>query len=569
VLRSGRGDGLPIAQLRADYTNRDDQIQIYSRAHGDAFAYVASLDSIPWAELFTRITGVQTVAGIATPTFSEDAIALAFTARHLDEVRYTAKWGQWHLWDGQRWIEDRKREVFNKARTICREVARVKKKANKTLANNKTKMGVLGLAMDDQRTAAVAEQWDADIWKLCTPGGMVDLQTGKIQPALPSDYCTMMTSVAPGGSCPLWMAFLNTVTEGDQALIRFLQVCCGYALTGSTREQILLFLWGRGGNGKSVFIETITGVMGDYHTGAAMDTFVETKGGQDRHPTDMAGLRGARLVTAAETEQGRRWAESKIKTMTGSDKITARFMRQDFFTYVPQYTLMIYGNFKPGLKSVDEAIRRRMKLIPFTVTIAKDKRDKDLITKLKEEWGGILKWMIEGCMIWQRDGLVTPQCEEAATAEYLHEEDLIGRWIEECCTRDPQALTPHSVLFEAWKGWAERARAYIGSSKQLAAELKARNFASKDMTQGLAFIGLKVANPFADLADTLFMDLLKAQKEPVSPNEDDENYAPKVFASQQTKANEPTLAAAMQRLLKSGKIKTHGTVPTLAVAQPH
>ena len=277
------------------YTNYDDQIQIYSRAHGDAFAYVASLDSVPWAELFARITGVQTVAGIATPTFSEDAIALAFTARHLDEVRYTAKWGKWHLWDGQRWVEDRKREVSNKARTICREVAMVKKKVNKTLANNKTKMGVLGLAMDDQRTAAVPEQWDADIWKLCTPGGIVDLQTGKIRPALPGDYCTMMTSVAPGGSCPLWMAFLNTVTEGDQELIRFLQVCCGYALTGSTREQILLFLWGRGGNGKSVFIETITGVMGDYHTGAAMDTFVETKGGQDRHPTDMAGLRGARL----------------------------------------------------------------------------------------------------------------------------------------------------------------------------------------------------------------------------------------------------------------------------------
>ena len=172
-------------------------------------------------------------------------------------------------------------------------------------------------------------------------------------------------------------------------------------------------------------------------------------------------------------------------------------------------------------------------------------------------------------MIWQRDGLVTPQCVEAATAEYLHEEDLIGRWIEECCIRDPQALTAHSVLFEAWKGWAERARAYIGSSKQLAAELKARNFASKDMTQGLAFIGLKVANLFADLDDTLFMDLLKAQKEPVSPNEDDENYAPKVFASQQAKANEPTLAAAMQRLLKSGKIKTRGTAPTLAVAEPH
>ena len=164
------------------YTNRDDQIQIYSRAHGDAFAYVASLDGTPWAELFARITGVQTVAGIATPAFSEDAIALEFTERHLDEVRYTAKWGQWHLWDGQRWVEDRKRKVFNMVRTLCREVAMTARGGDKKkIASNKTKMGVLGLAMDDQRTAAVAEQWDADIWQLCTPGGMVDLQTGKLR----------------------------------------------------------------------------------------------------------------------------------------------------------------------------------------------------------------------------------------------------------------------------------------------------------------------------------------------------------------------------------------------------
>ena len=141
--------------------------------------------------------------------------------------------------------------------------------------------------------------------------------------------------------------------------------------------------------------------------------------------------------------------------------------------------------------------------------------------------------MIEGCLIWQREGLVTPACVEAATAEYLHEEDMIGRWIDECCVRDPQALTLHGDLFESWKGWAESARAFIGSSKQLSAELKARGFAFKETNQGLAFIGLKVANPFAELIDTMFMDLLKAETAPVSANEDAENYAPKVFATKQ------------------------------------
>ena len=173
--------------------------------------------------------------------------------------------------------------------------------------------------------------------------------------------------------------------------------------------------------------------------------------------------------------------------------------------------------------------------------------------------------MIEGCLIWQSEGLVTPPCVEAATAEYLQEEDLIGRWIEECCVRDPQALTQHSVLFDSWKGWAERARAFIGSSKRLAAELKTRDFAFKETKQGLAFIGLRVANPFAELVDAVFMDLLKKQKEPVSANEDEDNYAPKVFATQQEAADEEALVAAMQRLLKSGRIKARKPLQTLTV----
>ena len=222
------------------------------------------------------------------------------------------------------------------------------------------------------------------------------------------------------------MDFLNTVTAGDKELIRFLQVCCGYALTGSTREQILLFLWGRGGNGKSVFIETITGVMGDYHTGAPMDTFVETRSGQERHPTDYGGAAWRPAGDGGRDRAGTALGRSKDQDDDRQRQDHGAVHAAGLFQFMPQFTLMVYGNFKPGLKSVDEAIRRRMKLIPFTVTIAKAKRDKDLITKLKAEWGGILAWMIEGCVIWQREGLVTPQCVEDATAEYLHEEDLIG-----------------------------------------------------------------------------------------------------------------------------------------------
>ena len=174
---------------------------------------------------------------------------------------------------------------------------------------------------------------------------------------------------------------------------------CGYALTGITREHALFFLYGTGANGKSVFLNTVSGIMADYATTAPIETFIASR--DERHPTDIAGLQGARLVTAFETEDGRRWAESKLKALTGGDRVAARFMRQDFFEFVPQFKLLIAGNHKPRLRAVDEAMRRRFNLVPFTVTIPEPERDKDLAEKLRDEWPGILRWMVERCLAWQ------------------------------------------------------------------------------------------------------------------------------------------------------------------------
>ena len=243
-----------------------------------------------------------------------------------------------------------------------------------------------------------------------------------------------ITAVGPRGDCPRFLAFLNRITGGDAALVSYLQRVLGYALTGVTREHALFFAYGTGANGKSVLLSTVAGILGEYHRTAPIETFVASNG--DRHPTDLAGLRGARLVTATETEEGRRWAEARIKQLTGGDTVSARFMRQDFFEYRPAFKLVIAGNHKPSLRSVDEAIRRRFHMIPFAVTIPADERDVELVEKLKAEWPGILAWLIEGCLEWQAEGLRPPQAVLEATDAYLSAEDAIAAWIDDRCERD-------------------------------------------------------------------------------------------------------------------------------------
>jgi putative DNA primase/helicase len=233
-----------------------------------------------------------------------------------------------------------------------------------------------------------SDQWDFDPWLLNTPAGVVDLRTGMIGPHNPNHYMTKITAVAPAGDCPLWHKILARITGGNTELQDFLMRVMGYCLTGITREHALFFGYGTGANGKGTFLNTMTAILAGYAAVAPMETFTATP--TDRHPTDLAMLRGARLVTAQETEEGRRWAESRIKAMTGGDPISARFMRQDFFTFLPLFKLFIAGNHKPGLRGVDEAMRRRLNLIPFTVTISVADRDVQLADKLKPEMPGIL-----------------------------------------------------------------------------------------------------------------------------------------------------------------------------------
>lgn len=319
----------------------------------------------------------------------------------------------------------------------------------------------------------------------------IDLLTGEQYEPRPTDFCTKIAPVAPGGECPLWLAFLDRITGGDTELQEYLARVCGYWLTGHTREHALFFLHGSGANGKSVFIDTIAGMMGDYAMTAPIETFLSMRG--DRHPTELAALRGARLVVAHETESGRHWNESRIKQLTGGDAVAARFMRQDYFEFKPTFKLCIVGNHKPSLRTVDEAIQRRFHLIPFAVTIPKDERDLKLAEKLKTEWAGILQWAVDGCLEWRRDGLNPPQAVREATDEYLAAEDSFGAWIEECT--EPMAnwsFESSADLFASWKKWADKAGEQTGSLKRFADTLQSRGYARKRTENARGFEGIRL-----------------------------------------------------------------------------
>lgn len=429
---------------------------------------------------------------------SEDAIALEFKQKVKGQLRWCVDHGEWFKWNGSVWQLDRKKEAFNAARVFSRDLVehlenRWRLKAGKASFVN----AIERFARADPDLIVTAEAWDRDPFLLGTPAGTIELRTGQLRNATPADGITKAVAIVPAqrAHCPLWLRFLNEATGNDTALVRFMQQWAGYVLTGDTREHALVFMFGDGGNGKSVFLQVLTGIMADYATVASMDTFVASHG--DRHSTDLAMLRGARLVTASETEEGRHWAEARIKALTGGDAISARFMRQDFFTFKPTFKLTVVGNHKPGLKSVDGAARRRFNLVPFTRKPAIV--DPELADKLNAEWPAILRWMIDGCLDWQANGLVRPDSIREATEAYFDEQDVIAEWLLERCRVEPNngliKASTHS-LFASWTGFARERqeeagsmRAFIQRLRQLGLQML-KNVPTQDGNRSRGFSGI-------------------------------------------------------------------------------
>jgi P4 family phage/plasmid primase-like protien len=380
--------------------------------------------------------------------------------------RYVTESGQWLLWDGKRWTPDNNGGMVRLFVSVMRLTGKsafecgdpdlakaISKHALKSMDSNKVSAG-LQMLKSILGVSVSVNDLDADPWMIGTADGMIDLQTGR--PITP-DRAKLITKMIgtvhdPDATCPTWEKFLGTVTAGDTELIGFLQSAIGYTLTGSNREQCLFFLHGSGCNGKGVFSETIKRLIGDYGQTAPESLF--TKDRNQSATNDVARLAGCRMAIAAELEEGACFAESRIKSLTGGDTITARFLHQEFFDFRPSHHFWISGNHKPTVKGSDLGIWRRIRLIPFTVRISDAEKDPNLADKLAEELPGILNWALEGCMRWQRDGLKTPRCVADATEEYRIEEDVIGQFLAERTEDDPQSRVLISSLYEAYQTWA-------------------------------------------------------------------------------------------------------------------
>ncbi len=390
-----------------------------------------------------------------------------FAAMYGTRLRYDHRRGEWLVYRGHWWQPDNDDEVHRLAKGAARQryVAALnigdeeERKREATFAissENRTKLeATLALAKAERPLADTGEGWDEDPWLLAVENGVVDLRSGQLRSGRPEDRISRHSPVAfdAEAACPTFDRFIADVLP-DTEVRRYVQKLAGIALTGDVSVQILVFLHGAGSNGKSVFANAIKHVLGrDYARQAAPGLLLKSRG--DRHPTEVADLYGARLVVSTEIDDGRELAEALVKQTTGGDELKGRFMHRDFFGFKPTHKTWLLANHRPTVKGTEEAIWRRVKLVPFEVTIAEADRDEHLGEKLQAEETGVLNWMIEGCLRWQREGSLTdPGAVRAAVEEYRADSDALAPFIDDCCELAPAHTTRAGALYRAYKTWA-------------------------------------------------------------------------------------------------------------------
>lgn len=370
---------------------------------------------------------------------SDDGNGLALIAAHGDQLRHCADRGRWYAWDGHRWAECPRNH--GRARELAKRVARgFPERNDRDVAFKRKALSAVGItnmlaqAATDERVAVSYSQLDAHPWELNTPGGIVDLRTGKLRPPDPARLHTRSTLCTPDPAADrtAWLQFLTDTFNDDQELIDYLQRLIGYSAVGIVGSHVLPFCHGSGGNGKGVFLEANVKVLGDYATTAPAGFLMAKQ--HAAHETEIARLSGQRMVLCSEVNEGDRFDEAKVKALTGGDTITARFMAQDHFSFTPTHQLWLMGNSQPDVRSGGRSFWRRLRLIPFQREVPITEEVDDLQGILAREHGpAILSWIIEGAVAYHQRGLGEPPTVTVATAEYAREQDTVTQFLEEAC----------------------------------------------------------------------------------------------------------------------------------------
>ena len=354
----------------------------------------------------------------------------------------------------------------------------------------------LSLAEKDERISILAGDLDLGPWLVTVQNGTIDLRTGQLRESSPADLITKQIPVLydPKAECPRWLAFLERVIP-DTDLRRYCQKAFGYSLTGLTTEQVLFFLYGPGANGKSKFIGVLEALLCDYWSKMRADLLMLSRNGPNRGATpELVHLKGKRIVTVSEIQNGHRLDEALIKDLTGGDAITARDLYARPITFLPTFKIWMYGNHKPNIGNTDEGIWRRPKMIPFLEVIPREERDPNLSEKLLAELPGILNWTLEGCQLWQQEGLGDPTVIADATQEYRQEQDILGTFLSEMCLVRSDVKVKAAALYEVYKLWCKDNTVLTHSGIKFGKSLTERGFGATTPSGVRYRTGLELTN---------------------------------------------------------------------------
>lgn len=421
-------------------------------------------------------------------------------AMHGENIRFVGQWDTWLFWNGKYWQKDSTGYVSRLAQKMVKlllhasadleDEEKRKKAINFALSSHSRKSidNMLALAKNQLGIRVDATVFDCDPWLLNCINGTLNLQSGKLQAHQQSDLITRMLDIAynEDASAPTWLTFLNVIFANDQTLITYVQKALGYSITGDVREDCLHFAYGSGGNGKSTFFRALEKLLGDYAHKSPSSMLMASK--FEGIPVDVADLQGKRLVVASEVSKGVRWNEAKIKDLTGGDKLTARYMRANPFTFEPTHKLWIYGNYKPVVIGADEGIWRRMRLIPFVVKIPAAIKDTTFDDKLVPELSGILSWIVRGCLDWQHEGLRAPKPIAEATHDYQTEMDKLQAFIDERCVVSANERCLFKELYASYVQYCKQLGEFVIDKREFKERLERKEYATKHGTGNMVVV---------------------------------------------------------------------------------